>query len=324
MAGEAVGANPYGSLVGGGVGAIVGAIGGYLEQKAANTEISRTKAKIRGGVLTGMAESARSTAGIMTTPEWLTATNFVRSFYGIKGVDAAELRGRVTDEYGTQAMEGITGGKGNTGYRYLNQGKHGDLLSANEVLSDESFNEAASKIGSTPGGMPMDVLSAEFQKQINQSLSSRGLNASAIGGAAEASGLAGLRANMQMQMLPALFNIAEAPAALRAKYEHSHLTRGVFYTTGGVAAYGQGMGSALMQGSTAGAALSGAVAGFAAGSGAGGAISQGFANRQQQAGLDQARARQQLAAPDASIDPVYGSLFGPAWQPPNTRPYSGV
>jgi hypothetical protein len=308
--------------VGGGVGAIVGAVGGYLEAKGRNTEISRTKEKIRGGVLTGMAESARSTAGIMTTPEWLTATNFVRGFYGISGVTADEMRKRVTDEYGNEAMAGVTtsGGK-NKGYRY---GGGDPLLSANDVLTDENFNAAAAKLGSTPGGQPMDVLSNEFSKQISQSLASRGLGGSMLGAGAEASGLAGLRAQMQLNMLPSLFNIAEAPAALRAKYEPSHLTRGVFYTTGGVAAYGQGMGSALMQQDTAAAALNGAVAGFAAGSGAGGAVSQQFANYGNQPDPN-AQARADLRIP-GSVDPVYGSLFAPAGtvDPYARRTYGGL
>lgn len=119
-----------------------------------------------------------------------------------------------------------------------------------------TYNDAADVFG---GGAPMDTLTQDFVKGIRAAQSARGLYTSQVGAAQEASGLAAFRAQLQLNMLPQLLELAQAPVAMGQQYGEANLARNVFSRTGGRATYGQQvsgayggspLGSAIMSGTS--------------------------------------------------------------------------
>jgi hypothetical protein len=152
------------------------------------------------------------------------------------------------------------------------------------LQAQSTYDQAANLFEGRPGG-PADVLSQDFAKQIQTAQAARGLYSSQAGAAAEASGLAAHRTQLQMQMLPMLLQLAENPLRMSQTYGTANLQTGVFANTGGQAVYGQ-VNPATFGGAGAMAgALSGGIAGFTgglqAGMGLGGMIQQGGLNEQQ-------------------------------------------
>lgn len=234
-----------GGLVGSLVGGTLGAIGNYLQAKQLKKNLSKMRKQVRQGIESAERATAGSVLGTMSTPEWLTARNFIRSFYGISAAknEAADVLQRVKTEFGG----GEVGKKGLEGLQ----------------VGESQINAALGQAGRFAS--PIDVLSEDFTKGLRQAQALRGLTYSEASAAGEASGMAAFRSKMQMQMLPYLFQVAEAPAALRAKYEGGHLAREVFYKTGGAVAFGQPNIALGLPPSTAGAALAGAAQGAAGG-----------------------------------------------------------
>jgi hypothetical protein len=135
-----------------------------------------------------------------------------------------------------------------------------------------------------PGGAenaPMDVLSQEFSSRIQQAQMSRGLYSSQAGAAAEASGMAAFKANMQMQLLPQLMKLASAPQDYANSLELQNLGKRVQFASGGQAVYGQANAGAADVNPWAMAAQ-GAAAGFSGGAGVGLSAQQYMQSRPQQ------------------------------------------
>lgn len=264
------------SALGGGLaGGIFSSIGGALQASKRNKMLQQIRRQVREGISTAERTTARSTYGIMSTPEWLTAQNFIRSFYGISPAQdqSKALLGRVQEEFGEEATKSLEG---------------------------KDLSARFSQVGRFAA--PIDVLSADFQKGLRQAQAVRGLTYSEASASAEASGLAAFRAQMQMKMLPQLFGLAEAPAALRAKYEPGQLQKEVFRATGGAVAYGQAQPGLAQESDVLGAGMSG----FAQGFGGGASMGLGLERLMQSQGLE--------PAPDygtpISPTPTPGSFFG--------------
>lgn len=243
----------YGALLGAGIGGVAGAIGGAFEGAQQAREAKRVRRRVRTGIDLGVEESARSTANIMSSKEYLTAANFIRGMFGLGDV-SSDVAGQVQGEYGTGAL-----------------GSSRDRLSAGSVLGTNLERNAGAGSEFTSGGS-LTPLETNFLKNLQAAQASRGIHMSAAAGAGEAAGLAAFRTQIQMQMVPQLLALAEAPAAMRAKYEGSSLARNVFQVTGGAAAYGQ----AQPELGFAGSALSGAFKGLASGAAMGANIGGGI------------------------------------------------
>lgn len=238
----------YEQLVGGLIGGTAGAIGGYLEAKQRKKQTRHLRQRIQAGVDIGTGEAARSVANTMSSSEYLTGANFIRSMFGL-GDTAPEVRGKLQGEFGL----GVTGPW------------------AEDTLANNARTQPHQNfMGQDAMGNPLDILGLDFVKSLRQAQSVRGLEPSAAAGAAEAAGLAGFRAQMRMQLVPQLMALAEGPAALRQKYEGGYLNRNVYQMTGGAAAYGQANPELAFTPNSLGAAFSGFGAGFAQGSGIGG------------------------------------------------------
>jgi hypothetical protein len=240
----------YGALVGGTVGAIGGGISGYLDAKQRTKQTRHLRRRIQEGVNLGEVEGARSVGNILSSSEYLTGANWLRSFFGL-GDAASEVAQKWRGEFGS--------------------GAHGsDALSNNlRAGGHRTFT------GTDAQGAPLDALSLDFVKSLRAAQSARGLEPSMAAGAAEAAGLSSFRAQMQAQLLPQLMQLAEGPASLRAKYEAGHLGRNVFRMTGGAAMYGQANPELAFTPNTFSHAVQGAVSGFSAGSGIGGLLGGG-------------------------------------------------
>jgi len=259
------------SALGGGLlGGAFSAIGGAFQSRSRNKMLRQIRRQVREGIAAGERTTARSVYGIMSTPEWLTARNFIRSFYGISPAkdQSQALLGRITEEFGEAPTESLRG---------------------------KDLSARFSQVGRYAA--PMDVLTEDFQKGLRQAQAARGLTYSQAGASAEASGLAAFRAKLQMQMLPQLFGIAEAPAALRAKYEPGHLAREVFRTTGGAVAYGQAQPGLAQESDVLGSAMSG----FAQGFGGGSSMGLGFERLLQGQGTEDTTAQDWGPAPTPQV-----------------------
>lgn len=218
------------------VGGVVGAVGNIIQTYEQKKQMAKIRKQVRRGVSAGEDVTARSVGGILTSPEYLTAQNFVRSFYGIGAGNVGDVRGALGAEFGGRDV-------GDVESRYA----RGTVLAGNF-------------------GQPFDTLTTDFQKGLRQAQAQRGLQDSQVGAGAEASGMAAFRANLQIGLLPQLFNLAEGPASLRAKYEPGNIAREVYRSSGGVAAYGQANPALAGPAGLIGPALTGAVQGYGAGS----------------------------------------------------------
>lgn len=247
----------YGALIGGGVGSIVGGIAGAFEAAQRAKEIRATKRNVRGGIDIGAAEMARSAANIMTSKEYLTASNFIRGMFGLGDV-SGEIGQKLLGEYGAPHM----GAQSTTKKAARARAVMG--ADANEVLAQGLAANAGAGTQFTQGGT-LTPLETDFLKNLRAAQAARGIEMSAAAGAGEAAGLAAFRTQIQMQMVPQLMALAEAPAAMRAKYEGSYLSRNVFYNTGGAVAYGQAQPGLAHEGSVLVGAMKGGAAGFAQG-----------------------------------------------------------
>lgn len=249
--------DPYSSIVGGVIGGTAGAIGGYLEARQRGKQIRHLRKRIQAGVDIGVGETARSVANTMSSAEYLTGANFIRSMFGL-GDSAPETRGKLQGEFGL----GVTG-------PWVEDTLHNNMDNPNMRVGHQNF------MGQDAMGNPLDILGLDFVKSLRAAQSVRGIEPSAAAGAAEAAGLAGFRAQMRMQLVPQLMALAEGPAALRAKYEGGNLARGVYRSSAGAAAYGQANPELAFTPNSLGAAFSGFGAGFAQGSGIGGSFGGG-------------------------------------------------
>lgn len=238
----------YGQIIGGAIGGTAGAIGGYLQARQRGKQIRHLRRRIQAGVDVGVGESARSVANIMSSPEYLTGANFVRSIFGL-GDSAPEVQARMHGEFGTDVGQWTT-----------------DTLRRNERLGHQNF------LTTDAMGSPLDILGQDFVKSLRVAQSVRGMEPSAAAGAAEAAGLAGFRAQMRMQLVPQLMALAEGPAALRAKYEGGYLNRNVYRMTAGAAAYGQAQPELAFTPNALAESMKGFTSGWAAGSGIGGSL----------------------------------------------------
>jgi hypothetical protein len=89
------------------------------------------------------------------------------------------------------------------------------------------------------GGMALDALGQQFASQIRQAQSVRGMFNGEAGAMAEGSGLAAFRANLQMQLLPALMQQAQGASTLTNQFLQNNLNASVFQQTGGKVGYNQ-------------------------------------------------------------------------------------
>lgn len=247
----------YEALIGAGIGSIAGGVAGAFQAAERAREIRRTKRDVRAGIDIGSAEMARSAANIMTSKEYLTAANFIRGMFGLGDV-SGEIRGKLLGEYGAPHM----GAQSTTKQSAKARAVMG--ADANTVLEQQLALNAGAGTQFTQGGT-MTPLETDFLKNLRAAQAARGIEMSAAAGAGEAAGLAAFRTQIQMQMVPQLMALAEAPAAMRAKYEGSYLGRNTFYATGGAVAYGQAQPGLAHEGSWLTGAMSGAAAGAAQG-----------------------------------------------------------
>jgi hypothetical protein len=129
-----------------------------------------------------------------------------------------------------------------------------------------AYGAAAAETGQ--GGNPLDVLTGTFLKGIQSAQASRGIFSSQAAASAEASGLAAYKTNLQMNLLPTLMGLGEAPQLLKAKYEDANMQREIYSKSGGQAVYG-GINPAAFGGSIAASTLQGTLGGLLGGMGAG-------------------------------------------------------
>lgn len=106
-------------------------------------------------------------------------------------------------------------------------------------------------MGGTSANAP-DTLTADFVKGLRAAQTSRGLFESQAAGAGEAAGLASFRANLQAQLLPQLFGLAEGPTRLRSTYEPGFIQSGILSRTGGQSSFGPSAGVGAATGGLAG------------------------------------------------------------------------
>lgn len=243
------------------VGGVVGAVGNAVQAHEQMKQAANIRKNVRRGIQSGEQNTATSVAGIVGSKEYQTAANLIRGLYGIQGNTASDIEGQFRNEFSK--------------YGGISTGRENNAGAINSIMAQAQSNQAG--VGFLQNG-PMDTLTADFQKGLQQAQSSRGLYTGQAGAAAEASGMAAFRANLQLGNLDKLMSLAEGPAALRAKYLNSNLNESVFESTGGVVAYGQPSQAALGPAGVLGPALSGFAQGFGGGAslgitGGGGATS---------------------------------------------------
>lgn len=238
------------------VGGVIGGIGGAIEAQKRASDIRETRRDVVRGTNMATMTTARQVAGVLGSAEYLTGANFLRSMFGIQGNAADDIQNQLTGAFGSTLLKGTAGKLG------LSGGAKNQLPeSANEYLASV-LPGVKSRL---PSYNAMDPLSADFVKNLRVAQAQRGLESSAAGGAAEASGLASFRAQLQMQLLPQLMSLAENPLSLRNRYEGGNLQRDVFATTRGAVAYGQANPGLMSEGSVVGGALQGVASGLALG-----------------------------------------------------------
>jgi hypothetical protein len=258
---------PGEGLLGGVIGGTIGAIGGAISAARQRKDVANTQRDVRRGVDLAQAETARSVGNIMTSKEYLTGANFIRSMFGIQGSAAEDVMRQVTGEFGQRQMLGSDLGPGGKGGKYAGF-LHGtdfqnQILESGRTLMTENLKAVSDQVP-TFGGL--DPLSQDFVKNLRVSQAQRGLEPSMAAGAGEAAGLASFRTQMQSQMLPQLMALAENPASLRQRYESGNLQRDVYRAGAGGVAYGQanqslfGSGPSVLEGM-----FQGGAAGFGAG-----------------------------------------------------------
>jgi hypothetical protein len=248
----------YEGIVGGAIGGTAGAIGGMIEARQRQHDIRKLRRNISTGVNIGTAEAARSVGNIMSSREYLTGANFIRSFFGL-GDTTNEIAGKVQGEFGENYLYPSFKGSAQLGG-----------ASGGRVIADNLALGAGQFMGKDSQGNPLDALSTDFVKSLRAAQAARGLDYSQAAGAAEAAGLAGFRAQMQAQLVPQLMALAEGPASYRQKYESGYLNRNVFQQTQGAAVYGQANPDLAFTPNIFAEGFKGLAAGYAAGSAAGG------------------------------------------------------
>jgi hypothetical protein len=247
------------------IGGTIGAIGGAISAARQRKDIANTQRDVRRGVDLAGELTSRSVGNIMTSKEYLTGANFIRSMFGVQGNIGEDIQRQVQGEFGNSLRTGGT---------IVDR----DLTAENQKYYGRSGQQVMTEnLAAVGGEVPtfggMDPLSQDFVKNLRASQSSRGLEISMAAGAGEAAGLSSFRFQMQEQMLPQLMALAEAPANLRARYEGGNLQREVYRAGAGAVAYGQANQSLFGSGPSALEGMfQGGAAGFAAGSAAGNGI----------------------------------------------------
>lgn len=255
---------PGEGLLGGVIGGAIGAVGGAISAARQRKDIANTQRDITRGVDLAGELTGRSVGNIMTSKEYLTGANFIRSMFGIQGNIGSDIQRQVQGEFGNSLREGgVFGNLQQENQKYY--GKSGQTVMTENL---------AAVGGEVPTFGGMDPLSQDFAKNLRASQSVRGLEPSMAAGAGEAAGLSSFRFQMQEQMLPQLMALAEAPANLRARYEGNNLQREVYRAGKGAVAYGQANSSLFGSGPSA---LEGMFQGGAAGFAAGSAVGNGIA-----------------------------------------------
>lgn len=226
------------------IGAAVGAVAQGIQAQQAKRAASKIRRRVRRGIAAGEAQAARSLGTTLSSPEFLTATNFIRSFFGIKSDPTSDLLGTLRGEFG-DVLDKERAGLGDT---------------------KERFARNAAAVPTFQGGTgPLDTLSQDFAKGLRQAQASRGLLQSQAGAAAAASGLTAFRTNLQIGLLPQLLNLAERPSRLRGAVENQFISKEVARATGGAASFGQATPLAVGGGGFGAGAITGAIQGGAAG-----------------------------------------------------------
>lgn len=304
---------PGEGLLGGIIGGSIGAVGGAIQAAQNRKDTANTQRDVRRGVDVGSAQTARSIANIMSSKEYLTGANFIRSMFGIQGSASEDIARQLGGEFGNRVMLGGDlgpGGKGGAAAGFLHgtdfQTRMGE--SAKTILS----GNLAAINGEVPTFGGLDPLSQDFVKNLRVSQAQRGLEPSMAAGAGEAAGLASFRTQMQEQMLPQLMALAENPARMRQGYETGNMSREVYRAGAGGVAYGQANQSLFGSG---GNILGGMFQGGAAGFGAGTAVGNGMAVAGAQQNYYNALAARQQQQPYSIEDLLggQGALIGGAF-----------
>lgn len=257
------------SLLGGAVGSVLGTVTGLIQGIEQKRMAKKIRKQIRGGIEAGEFATARQVGTILTSKEYQTASNFLRSFYGLSPLTGGEIGESMLGAFGHRVASPFASPEHQRAVPVRGASPE-DIAFMQQRLAGAGVGVPGTGgrgFGPTPGG-PIDVLSQEFSKGLQQTQAARGLFSSQAAAAAEASGLAGLRAQLQIQMLPQLFELAQAPVAYAQQYQPMNLQKEVFRSTGGAAAYGQATPLAAPV-SVASYAAAGAMQGFAQGAGIG-------------------------------------------------------
>lgn len=220
-----------------GLGAIVGGVGQGIQAAEARRSAKRQRRRVRAGIAAGERQASRSLGTVLSSPEFLAGSNFLRSFFGIGSDTSSDLQDTLRTEFNDSPSR--------------------------EVSNRFERNAAAVPRFNGPGGTPLDALSVNFAKGLRQAQAARGLSGQSAA-AAEASGLSAFRTNLQIGLLPQLFGLAERPSLLRGRLEDQAIRKNVFAATGGSVAFGQAQPS-LADAGIIGPTISGAVQGAGAG-----------------------------------------------------------
>jgi len=214
----------FGPLTGGALGSVVGGIAGLVGGFARDREARRIRNQVREGIAAGERDTGRQLALTLSSPEFRAGTNFLRGFYG-----GPELSGQ-------EIQQQLAGAIGPVAFRQTGEGVEAVDPYTQRFLEERLDTPAG---GDAMAASSFDPLTQNFAKSLRQAQASRGLFQSQVGSAAEASGLAAFRTQLQMQMLPQLFELASAPVTYAQRFEPHNLQKGVFRSTGGAVAYGQ-------------------------------------------------------------------------------------
>jgi hypothetical protein len=170
--------------VGGVIGGLTGAITAYQQRAQATRQRRRT----RKAALAASAQAEAAAKATLSSPEYAAGANFVRTFFGVRPSQPALAPGT------TRASLSPT---------------------------QEKFNpydiQSAEQSPSGVGGAFLDPLTENYLKAGNVVGEASGLEGFAPA-AAQTAGLAAFKFQQQLNLLPQLFQIAQAPQALRSQY----------------------------------------------------------------------------------------------------------
>jgi hypothetical protein len=232
-----------------GIGGAVGGLAGYISAYQGRAAATRSRRRTRKAALAASAQAEAAAKQILSSPEYAAGANFVRTFFGVApqkpklpaGTTSANLS-PTQDKFNPYAVQPV--------------------------------EESASGAG---GGQFLDPLTENFLKAGNVVGEQSGLEGFAPA-AAQTAGLAAFKFQQQLNLLPQLFQLGQAPQALRSQYYNQF-----FGEQSAILGAGQGFGPSPL-----GTAALGSATGFLGQGGAG-----GF---NQQAGISQDQLSQLLAA----------------------------